>query len=84
MHLVELCETGEYFAMKAMDKGMMLNRNKVTKLDHQLYFSLSLSLSLISSDATCWSFMAAPLFSIPIHDSLYASGAQSLRRKRNP
>ncbi|KAM7496667.1 hypothetical protein LguiA_021081 [Lonicera macranthoides] len=29
VHLVELCETGEYFAMKAMDKGMMLNRNKV-------------------------------------------------------
>ncbi|XAR60508.1 Non-specific serine/threonine protein kinase [Bertholletia excelsa] len=29
VHLVELCGTGEYFAMKAMDKGMMLNRNKV-------------------------------------------------------
>nr|AML77124.1 putative LOV domain-containing protein [Alangium chinense] len=29
VHLVELCETGEYFAMKAMDKGIMLNRNKV-------------------------------------------------------
>lgn len=29
MHLVELCGTGEYFAMKAMDKNAMLNRNKV-------------------------------------------------------
>nr|AML77179.1 putative LOV domain-containing protein [Aucuba japonica] len=29
VHLVELCGTGEYFAMKAMDKGVMLNRNKV-------------------------------------------------------
>nr|AML76657.1 putative LOV domain-containing protein [Polypremum procumbens] len=29
VHLVELCGTGEYFAMKAMDKNTMLNRNKV-------------------------------------------------------
>nr|AML76830.1 putative LOV domain-containing protein [Sinningia tuberosa] len=29
VHLVELCESGQYFAMKAMDKGVMLNRNKV-------------------------------------------------------
>ncbi|KAL2470420.1 Phototropin-1 [Abeliophyllum distichum] len=29
VHLVELCGTGHQFAMKAMDKGMMLNRNKV-------------------------------------------------------
>lgn len=29
MHLVELIDTGEYFAMKAMDKNVMLNRNKV-------------------------------------------------------
>ncbi|KAK1427154.1 hypothetical protein QVD17_15837 [Tagetes erecta] len=29
VHLVELCGTGELFAMKAMDKGVMLNRNKV-------------------------------------------------------
>ncbi|CDP08961.1 unnamed protein product [Coffea canephora] len=29
VHLVELHGTEEYFAMKAMDKGMMLNRNKV-------------------------------------------------------
>nr|AML77251.1 putative LOV domain-containing protein [Berberidopsis beckleri] len=29
VHLVELYGTGEYFAMKAMDKGVMLNRNKV-------------------------------------------------------
>ncbi|KAL0390475.1 UNVERIFIED_CONTAM: Phototropin-1 [Sesamum calycinum] len=29
VHLVELCGTGQYFAMKAMDKGIMLNRNKV-------------------------------------------------------
>ncbi|KAI4334461.1 hypothetical protein L6164_019154 [Bauhinia variegata] len=29
VHLVELCGTNQYFAMKAMDKGVMLNRNKV-------------------------------------------------------
>nr|AML77590.1 putative LOV domain-containing protein [Glycyrrhiza lepidota] len=29
VHLVELQGTGQYFAMKAMDKGVMLNRNKV-------------------------------------------------------
>nr|AML76888.1 putative LOV domain-containing protein [Wrightia natalensis] len=29
VHLVELYGSGQYFAMKAMDKGMMLNRNKV-------------------------------------------------------
>ncbi|KAB2028463.1 hypothetical protein ES319_D05G101000v1 [Gossypium barbadense] len=29
VHLVELCGTGLYFAMKAMDKSIMLNRNKV-------------------------------------------------------
>nr|AML78484.1 putative LOV domain-containing protein [Erythroxylum coca] len=29
VHLVELCGTGLHFAMKAMDKGVMLNRNKV-------------------------------------------------------
>nr|AML78727.1 putative LOV domain-containing protein [Kerria japonica] len=29
VHLVELCGTDHYFAMKAMDKGVMLNRNKV-------------------------------------------------------
>nr|AML76610.1 putative LOV domain-containing protein [Juncus inflexus] len=29
VHLVELLETGELFAMKAMDKNLMLNRNKI-------------------------------------------------------
>ncbi|XP_027345449.1 phototropin-1-like isoform X1 [Abrus precatorius] len=29
VYLVELGETGQYFAMKAMEKGVMLNRNKV-------------------------------------------------------
>ncbi|KAM3202363.1 phototropin-1 [Capsicum annuum] len=29
VHLVELCGTGQHFAMKAMDKTIMLNRNKV-------------------------------------------------------
>nr|AML76334.1 putative LOV domain-containing protein [Myodocarpus sp. BC-2016] len=29
VHLVELCDSGQYFAMKAMDKAVMLNRNKV-------------------------------------------------------
>uniref|UniRef100_J3NAJ3 non-specific serine/threonine protein kinase n=2 Tax=Oryza brachyantha TaxID=4533 RepID=J3NAJ3_ORYBR len=29
VHLVELLNTGKYFAMKAMDKSIMLNRNKV-------------------------------------------------------
>jgi hypothetical protein len=32
VHLVELEGTGQYFAMKAMDKGVMLNRNKVLNL----------------------------------------------------
>ncbi|XP_020598665.1 phototropin-1A [Phalaenopsis equestris] len=32
VHLVELVETGEYFAMKAMDKNLMLNRNKVHRV----------------------------------------------------
>ncbi|KAL3720133.1 hypothetical protein ACJRO7_005029 [Eucalyptus globulus] len=29
VHLVELCGTGQFFAMKSMDKSVMLNRNKV-------------------------------------------------------
>ncbi|OAY83808.1 Phototropin-1A [Ananas comosus] len=29
VHFVQLLEMGEYFAMKAMDKNVMLNRNKV-------------------------------------------------------
>lgn len=29
VHLVELCGTDQHFAMKAMDKSIMLNRNKV-------------------------------------------------------
>lgn len=29
VHLVELIGSGQLFAMKAMDKSMMLNRNKV-------------------------------------------------------
>lgn len=29
VHLVELLDSGEYFAMKTMDKSVMLNRNKV-------------------------------------------------------
>jgi len=32
VHLVELLGTGEYFAMKAMDKSVMLNRNKVHRV----------------------------------------------------
>ncbi|PKU59653.1 phototropin-1A [Dendrobium catenatum] len=32
VHLVEFVETGEYFAMKAMDKNVMLNRNKVHRV----------------------------------------------------
>lgn len=32
VHLVELEGTGQHFAMKAMDKGVMLNRNKVLNL----------------------------------------------------
>ncbi|KAJ0021718.1 hypothetical protein Pint_32267 [Pistacia integerrima] len=39
VHLVELCGTGQFFAMKAMDKGVMLNRNKVFKLTSLLFFS---------------------------------------------
>lgn len=33
VHLVELRETGKLFAMKAMDKSVMLNRNKVHLLE---------------------------------------------------
>ncbi|KAL3625200.1 Phototropin-1 [Castilleja foliolosa] len=29
VHLVEICGTGQHFAMKSTDKGIMLNRNKV-------------------------------------------------------
>ena len=29
VHLVELVGTGEYFAMKSMDKNIVFNRNKV-------------------------------------------------------
>ncbi|CAH1440102.1 unnamed protein product [Lactuca virosa] len=29
VHLVELCETGEFFVMKAMNKSVMLKRNKI-------------------------------------------------------
>ncbi|XVF46426.1 hypothetical protein PTKIN_Ptkin03bG0025700 [Pterospermum kingtungense] len=32
VHLVELCGTGIYFAMKAMGKGVMLNRNRVSEI----------------------------------------------------
>lgn len=32
VHLVELCGTDHQFAMKAMDKGVMLNRNKVMNI----------------------------------------------------
>nr|AML79090.1 putative LOV domain-containing protein [Cassytha filiformis] len=32
VHLVELCGTSEYFAMKAMDKNVMLTRNKVHRV----------------------------------------------------
>nr|AML79181.1 putative LOV domain-containing protein [Limonium spectabile] len=32
VHLVELCETGQFFAMKTMDKNVMLNRNKVHRV----------------------------------------------------
>lgn len=35
VHLVELKGTGELFAMKAMEKSIMLNRNKV-----QLFYLL--------------------------------------------
>lgn len=41
MHLVELCGTGEYFAMKAMDKSIMLNRNKVIE-----YMQMGVSISI--------------------------------------
>lgn len=36
VHLVELNGTGEFFAMKAMDKGIMLNRNKVIALSYEV------------------------------------------------
>jgi hypothetical protein len=33
VHLVELQGSGELFAMKAMDKSVMMNRNKVISID---------------------------------------------------
>jgi hypothetical protein len=33
VHLVELKGSGELFGMKAMDKSLMLNRNKVISID---------------------------------------------------
>ena len=43
VHLVELSGTGLYFAMKAMDKSVMLNRNKVLKLIKCIFLFLFLS-----------------------------------------
>lgn len=40
VHLVELQGTGELFAMKAMDKSVMLNRNKV--FSNQILMNISL------------------------------------------
>lgn len=36
VHLVELVGTGEHFAMKAMDKSIIFNRNKVPNI---IFFS---------------------------------------------
>ncbi|MCI16837.1 phototropin-1-like, partial [Trifolium medium] len=33
VHLVELCGTNQHFAMKAMEKSVMLNRNKVPNVE---------------------------------------------------
>ena len=41
VHLVELCGTGQFYAMKAMDKTVMLNRNKVFKVIYQSNFIAS-------------------------------------------
>ncbi|VAI16366.1 unnamed protein product [Triticum turgidum subsp. durum] len=59
VHLVELLNTGEYFAMKAMDKNVMLNRNKVHRataerqildmLDHPFLPTLYASFQVCSS-----------------------------------
>uniref|UniRef100_A0A453KFG8 non-specific serine/threonine protein kinase n=1 Tax=Aegilops tauschii subsp. strangulata TaxID=200361 RepID=A0A453KFG8_AEGTS len=59
VHLVELLNTGEYFAMKAMDKSVMLNRNKVHRataerqildmLDHPFLPTLYASFQVCSS-----------------------------------
>ena len=45
MHLVELCGSGLYFAMKAMDKGVMLNRNKVFEIE--LIMSIKLQTQIV-------------------------------------
>ena len=64
VHLVELCGTDLCFAMKAMDKSVMLNRNKVLKLILHLdavfifYFFIFLN---SSSQIIC--------FHIVLHDS---------------
>lgn len=49
VHLVELGETGELFAMKAMDKGVMLNRNKVNITSLTTPLSLTANKILITS-----------------------------------
>nr|AML77269.1 putative LOV domain-containing protein [Francoa appendiculata] len=68
VHLVELSGTGHYFAMKAMDKDIMLNRNKVHRacaereildmLDHPflpaLYASFQVRISEIIPSCTRW------------------------------
>lgn len=54
VHLVELCGTGHYFAMKAMDKGVMLNRNKVlnTIIEHDYFFFIAMFAFILSRPTT--------------------------------
>ncbi|TYK00373.1 methyltransferase [Cucumis melo var. makuwa] len=42
VHFVELCGIDQYFAMKAMDKGVMLNRNKIKAYKLKTSFKLRL------------------------------------------
>lgn len=53
VHLVELQGTKELFAMKAMDKSVMLNRNKVVVLQkHTKCMSILIILDYLSSNFT--------------------------------
>jgi hypothetical protein len=51
VHLVELCGTDLCFAMKAMDKSVMLNRNKVLKLILHILHTLFLFFSFLADSS---------------------------------
>lgn len=60
VHLVELQGTGELYAMKAMEKSAMLNRNKVwickrfLLTSHQLLKNENQLIDIFSGNTTCF------------------------------